>query len=55
MAARHLLDRPGAGAAGRSAHPVDDAADRREEILPSVGRLYLAARDKREGPPGRHR
>ena len=49
-----LLHRPGAGAAGRSAHPLADAADRREEILPAVGRLHLAAHDEQEGPPGRH-
>ena len=29
----HLLHRPGAGAAGRAAHPLADAADRREAVL----------------------
>ena len=50
-----LLHRPGAGAAGRAAHPVADGADRREDLLPAVGRLHLAARAEREGPRGRHR
>ena len=45
-----LLHRPGAGAAGRSAHPLADAEDRREEILSAVGRLHLAARHEQEGP-----
>ena len=49
-----LLHRPGAGAAGRAAHPLADAEDRGEEVLPAVGRLHLAARAEREGPRGRH-
>ena len=49
-----LLHRPGAGAAGRAAHPLADAADGREEVLPAVGRLHLAARDEQEGARGRH-
>ena len=39
-----LLHRPGAGAAGRPVHPVADARDRGEDVLPAVGRLHLAAR-----------
>ena len=50
-----LLHRPGAGAADRAALPVADGADRREDLLPAVGRLHLAARAEREGPGGRHR
>ena len=49
-----LLHRPGAGAAGRSAHPLADARDRREEVLPAVGRLHLAARAEQAGAPGGH-
>ena len=55
MRPAHLLHRPGAGAAGRAAHPVADAQDRREDVLPAVGRLHLAARAEREGPRSRHR
>ena len=51
----HLLHRPGARAAGRPVHPVADARDRREDVLPAVGRLHLAARDERARPRGRHR
>ena len=50
----HLLHRPGAGAAGRPVHPVADAGDRREDVLPAVRRLHLAARDERARPGGRH-
>ena len=50
MRSAHLLHRPGAGAAGRSVHSLADAEDRREEILPAVGRLHLAARHEQEGP-----
>ena len=50
----HLLHRPGAGAAGRAAHSLADAADGGEEVLPAVSRLHLAARAEREGPRGRH-
>ena len=50
----HLLHRPGAGAAGRPVHPLADAGDRGEEVLPAVRRLHLAARDERERPRGRH-
>ena len=49
-----LLHRPGAGAAGRSVHPVAHADDGSEDVLPAVGRLHLAARDEQEGPGGRH-
>ena len=31
----HLLHRPGAGAAGRPVHPVADARDRGEDVLPA--------------------
>ena len=48
----HLLHRPGAGAAGRPVHPVADAGDRGEDLLPAVRRLHLAARDER-GASGR--
>ena len=48
-----LLHRPGAGAAGRPVHPVADARDRGEDVLPAVGRLHLAARAERAGPRGR--
>ena len=54
MRPAHLLHRPGAGAAGRSVHSLADAADRREEVLPAVGRLHLAAHDEPESPRGRH-
>ena len=50
-----LLHRPGAGAAGRSADPLADAEDRRQAVLPAVGRLHLAAHPEPEGPPGGHR
>ena len=50
-----LLHRPGAGAAGRPAHPVADGADGREEVRPAVGRLHLAAHHERQGPPDRRR
>ena len=50
----HLLHRPGARAAGRPVHPVADAGDRGEDVLPAVGRLHLAARDERARPGGRH-
>ena len=50
-----LLHRPGAGAADRAALPVAHGAHRREDLLPAVGRLHLAARAEREGPGGRHR
>ena len=50
----HLLHRPGAGAAGRPVHPVADARDRGEDVLPAVRRLHLAARAERAGPGGRH-
>ena len=43
-----LLHWPGAGAAGRSAHTLADATNRREEILPAVSRLYLAAGEVRQ-------
>ena len=49
----HLLHRPGAGAAGRPVHPVADAGDRGEDVLPAVRRLHLAARDERARPGGR--
>ena len=49
-----LLHRPGAGAAGRPVHPVADARDRGEDVLPALGRLHLAARDERARPGGRH-
>ena len=48
-----LLHRPRARAAGRPVHPVADAGDRREDVLPAVGRLHLAARDERARPRGR--
>ena len=35
--------------------PVAHGAHRREDLLPPVGRLHLAARAEREGPRGRHR
>ena len=54
MRSAHLLHRPGAGAAGRSVHSLADAEDGREEVLPAVSRLHLAARDEQEGPRGRH-
>ena len=38
-----LLHRPGAGAADRAALPVADGADGRDDVLPAVGRLHLAA------------
>ena len=47
MRPAHLLHRPGAGAAGRAADPVADAADGSEEVLPAVGRLHLAAHAQR--------
>ena len=50
----HLLHRPGARAAGRPVHPVADAGDRGEDVLPAVRRLHLAARDERARPRGRH-
>ena len=50
-----LLHRPGAGAAGRSADPVADGADGRQEVRAAVGRLHLAARHERQGPRDRHR
>ena len=49
-----LLHRPGAGAAGRPVHPVADARDRGEDVLPAVRRLHLAARAERARPGGRH-
>ena len=44
---------PGAGAAGRPVHPVADAGDRGEDVLPAVRRLHLAARAERARPGGR--
>ena len=49
-----LLHRAGAGAAGRPVHPVADAGDRGEDLLPAVRRLHLAARDERARARGRH-
>ena len=54
MRPAHLLHRPGAGAAGRTADPLADAADGGEEVLPAVSRLHLAAHAEQEGPRGRH-
>ncbi len=51
----HLLHRSRAGAAGRPVHPVADARDRGEDVLPAVRRLHLAARAQRARPGGRHR
>ena len=48
MRPAHLLHRSGAGAAGRAAHSLADAGDGREEILPAVRRLHLAARAEQE-------
>ena len=50
-----LLHRSGAGPAGRAVLPVADGADRRDAVLPAVGRLHLAADDEQEGARGRHR
>ena len=51
----HLLHRSRAGAAGRPADSVADGEDRREEVLPSLGRLHLAARPQRARHRGRQR
>ena len=51
----HLLHGPGARAAGRPLHPVADAGDRGDDLLPAVRRLHLASRDERARPGGRHR
>ena len=48
----HLLHRPGARAAGRPVHPVADAGDRGEDVLPAVRGLHLAAHPQR-APAGR--
>ena len=53
MRSAHLLHRPGAGAAGRSVHSLADAADGREEVLPAVSGLHLAAHDEQESSRGR--
>ena len=50
----HLLHRSRARAAGRSADPVADGEDGREEVLPTLGRLHLAARPERARHGGRH-